>query len=99
MQAECSTLTYHSVLSQNLDNTVITCNSLSLIFLNIYFVIAIFREEEEGRTTSRQEVTLTPEMVTAQFSLIDTSTPTDEKTSQYVYVTKSVESIKHSVYY
>ncbi|XP_071157794.1 cilia- and flagella-associated protein 221-like isoform X2 [Mytilus edulis] len=42
-------------------------------------------EEEEGRTTSRLDVTLTPEMVTAQFSLIDTSTPTDEKTSQDVF--------------
>ena len=42
-------------------------------------------EEEEGRTTSRQEVTLSPEMVTAQFSMIDMSTPMDEKTSQDVF--------------
>ncbi|XP_052810008.1 cilia- and flagella-associated protein 221-like isoform X2 [Mya arenaria] len=36
-------------------------------------------EEEEGRVTSRASVILTPEMVNAQFILIDPSTPTEEK--------------------
>ncbi|XP_052248642.1 cilia- and flagella-associated protein 221-like isoform X2 [Dreissena polymorpha] len=36
-------------------------------------------EDEEGRSTSRMAVNLTPEMVNAQFVLIDPSTPTDEK--------------------
>lgn len=42
-------------------------------------------EEDDGRSTSRQEVMLTPDMVTAQFPLIDMSAPTDEKASQDVF--------------
>lgn len=36
-------------------------------------------EDEEGRTTSRVSVSLTPEMVNVQFTMIDQSTPTEEK--------------------
>ncbi|KAK3108459.1 hypothetical protein FSP39_008303 [Pinctada imbricata] len=36
-------------------------------------------EEEDGRTTSRAEVTLTPDMIVAQFPIIDMSAPTEEK--------------------
>ena len=38
-----------------------------------------FRDEEDGRSTSRMSVALTPEMVNAQFQMIDPSTPADEK--------------------
>ena len=41
---------------------------------------SIYREEEEeGRTTSRLPVSLTPEMVNVQFTMVDQSTPTEEK--------------------
>ncbi|XP_053374338.1 cilia- and flagella-associated protein 221-like [Mercenaria mercenaria] len=36
-------------------------------------------EDEEGRTTSRMTVALTPDMVNAQFQMIDPSTPAEEK--------------------
>lgn len=36
-------------------------------------------EEEEGRTTSRMAVALTPDMVNAMFQMIDPSTPAEEK--------------------
>ncbi|XP_060601443.1 cilia- and flagella-associated protein 221-like [Ruditapes philippinarum] len=36
-------------------------------------------EEEDGRSTSRMSVALTPDMVNAQFQMIDPSTPADEK--------------------
>lgn len=36
-------------------------------------------DEEDGGTTSRVSVSLTPEMVNVQFTMIDQSTPTEEK--------------------
>ncbi|XP_052218079.1 uncharacterized protein LOC127835682 [Dreissena polymorpha] len=42
-------------------------------------ILDVEDEDEEGRSTSRMAVNLTPEMVNAQFVLIDPSTPTDEK--------------------
>ncbi|KAH3809158.1 hypothetical protein DPMN_137519 [Dreissena polymorpha] len=46
-----------------------------------HYLVSFIREDEdeEGRSTSRMAVNLTPEMVNAQFVLIDPSTPTDEK--------------------
>ena len=36
-------------------------------------------EEEEGGATPRVSVNLTPDMVNVQFTLVDQSTPTEEK--------------------
>lgn len=69
-------ISFLQVSPQNIEE----CTSCETVYPDCSSVVYFREDEDEGRATSRiAPVALTPEMVNAQFSLIDPSSPTEEK--------------------